>query len=103
MGAPFHVVLVPIGYHKSAAVREAMDKLYGDLTAAGLDVLLDDRDERPGVMFADMDLVGIPHRVVLGDKGLAKGMAEYKGRRDKAPRDIPLAEVVTQLHGMVKL
>ncbi len=101
--APFHVVLVPIGYHKSAAVREAMDKLYGDLTSAGLDVLLDDRDERPGVMFADMDLVGIPHRVVLGDKGLAKGMAEYKGRRDKAPRDIPLAEVVTQLHGMVKL
>jgi prolyl-tRNA synthetase len=101
--APFHVVLVPIGYHKSAAVREAVDKLYGDLTAAGLDVLLDDRDERPGVMFADMDLVGIPHRVVLGDKGLAKGVAEYKGRRDKAPRDIPLDEVVAQLHGMVKL
>jgi len=101
--APFHVALVPIGYHKSAAVRETMDKLYADLTAAGLDVLLDDRDERPGVMFVDMDLVGIPHRLVLGDKGLAKGMAEYKGRRDKAPRDIPLAEVVTQLHGMVKL
>ncbi len=101
--APFHVALVPIGYHKSAAVRETIDKLYADLTAAGLDVLLDDRDERPGVMFADMDLVGIPHRLVLGDKGLAKGMAEYKGRRDKAPRDIPLAEVVTQLHGMVKL
>jgi len=101
--APFHVALVPIGYHKSAAVRETVDKLYADLTAAGLDVLLDDRDERPGVMFADMDLVGIPHRLVLGDKGLAKGMAEYKGRRDKAPRDIPLAEVVTQLHSMVKL
>lgn len=100
--APFHVALVPIGYHKSAAVREAMDKLYADLTAAGLDVLLDDRDERPGVMFADMDLVGIPHRVVLGDKGLAKGVIEYKGRRDKAPRDIPLAEAVAQLHGMVK-
>ncbi len=101
--APFHVALVPIGYHKSAAVREAVDKLYADLTAAGLDVLLDDRDERPGVMFADMDLVGIPHRLVLGDKGLAKGMAEYKGRRDKAPRDIPLAEVVTQLQGMIRL
>ena len=100
--APFHIALVPIGYHKSAAVREAVDKLYGDLTAAGLEVLLDDRDERPGVMFADMDLVGIPHRVVLGDKGLAKGVAEYKGRRDKAPRDIALDDVVTQLHGMVK-
>ena len=70
--APFHVALVPIGYHKSAGVREAVDKLYTDLTAAGLDVLLDDRDERPGVMFADLDLVGIPHRLVLGDKGLAK-------------------------------
>ena len=87
--APFHVALVPIGYHKSVAVREAVDKLYGDLTAAGLEVLLDDRDERPGVMFADMDLVGIPHRVVLGDKGLAKGVAEYKGRRDKQPSEIP--------------
>ena len=85
--APFHVALVPIGYHKSAGVREAVDKLYVDLTAAGLDVLLDDRDERPGVMFADLDLVGIPHRVVLGDKGLAKGVIEYKGRRDKTPQD----------------
>ena len=71
--APFHVALVPIGYHKSAGVREAVDKLYVDLTAAGLDVLLDDRDERPGVMFADLDLVGIPHRVVLGDKGPRQG------------------------------
>lgn len=100
--APFHVALVPIGYHKSAGVREAVDKLYADLTAAGLDVLLDDRDERPGVIFADLDLIGIPHRLVLGDKGLAKGIAEYKGRRDKAPRDIPLGDVVAQLHDRVK-
>ena len=92
---------MPIVYHKSAAVREAVDKLYADLTAAGLEVLLDDRDERPGVMFADMDLVGLPHRVVLGDKGLAKGVIEYKGRRDKAPRDIPLDEAVAQLPRMV--
>ena len=100
--APFHVALVPIGYHKSAAVREAVDKLYADLTAAGLDVLLDDRDERPGVMFADMDLVGIPHRVVLGDKGLAKGVAEYKGRRDKQPSEIPLDAVISSLHARLK-
>ncbi|HLD13487.1 MAG TPA: proline--tRNA ligase [Burkholderiales bacterium] len=101
--APFHVALVPIGYHKSAAVREAVDKLYADLTSAGLDVLLDDRDERPGVMFADLDLVGTPHRVVLGDKGLAKSMAEYKGRRDKTPREIPLGDVVAQIRAMIKL
>ncbi len=101
--APFHVALVPIGYRKSAGVREAIDRLYIDLTAAGLEVLLDDRDERPGVMFADMDLVGIPHRLVLGDKGLAKGVIEYKGRRDKAPREIALDDVVTQLHALVKI
>jgi prolyl-tRNA synthetase len=100
---PFHIALVPIGYHKSAGVREAIDRLYTDLTAAGLDVLLDDRDERPGVMFADLDLVGIPHRVVLGDKGLVKGIAEYKGRRDKTPREIPLDDVVTQIRAMIKL
>ena len=101
--APFHVALVPIGYHKSAAVREAVDKLYADLTAAGLEVLLDDRDERPGVMFADLDLVGIPHRLVLGDKGLTKGIVEYKSRRDKAPREIAMDDVVTQLHALVKV
>ena len=100
--APFHVVLVPIGYHKSAAVREAIDRLYADLITAGLDVLLDDRDERPGVIFADLDLIGIPHRLVLGDKGLAKGIAEYKSRRDKTPREIPLGEAVTQIRAMIK-
>ncbi len=101
--APFQVALVPIGYHKSPPVKEAVDKLYAELTDAGFDVLLDDRNERPGVMFADMDLIGIPHRLVLGDKGLTKGMVEYKGRRDKEPREIPLTQAVIQLHGMIKL
>jgi prolyl-tRNA synthetase len=100
--APFHVALVPIGYRKSDKVRETIDQLYSELVHAGLEVLLDDRDERPGVIFADMDLIGIPHRIVLGDKGLAKGMAEYKGRRDTAARELPLAQVVTELAQLVK-
>jgi prolyl-tRNA synthetase len=62
-----------------------------------VEVLLDDRDERPGVLFADMDLIGIPHRVVLSERGLAAGSAEYKGRRDEKPRDLPLQEVVAYL------
>jgi prolyl-tRNA synthetase len=95
--APFHACLVPIGYRKSAAVREAADRLHDELQAAGVDVLLDDRDERPGVLFADMDLIGIPHRVVLSERGLAAGSAEYKGRGDEKPRDLPLEEVVAYL------
>jgi prolyl-tRNA synthetase len=91
--APFAVCVVPIGYAKSAAVRAAADRLHDELSAAGVDVLLDDRDERPGVLFADMDLIGIPHRVVLGERGLAAGNAEYKGRRDEKPRDLPLESV----------
>ena len=95
--APFEVALVPIGYHKNAAVREAAERLHHELAAAGIDVLMDDRDERPGVLFADMDLIGIPHRVVLSERGLAAGNAEYKGRRDEKPRDLPLKEVVAFL------
>lgn len=100
--APFHVVLVPIGYHKSERVRDVTDRLYDELSAAGFEVLLDDRNERPGVMFADMDLIGIPHRLVLGEKGLARDIAEYKGRRDKAPSEIALAEVVGSLRERIK-
>jgi prolyl-tRNA synthetase len=92
--APFTLALVPIGYHKSAAVREAADRLHDELAAAGVDVLLDDRDERPGVMFADMELIGIPHRVVLSERGLAAGNAEYKGRRDDKPQETPFAGIV---------
>jgi prolyl-tRNA synthetase len=95
--APFAVCIVPIGYQKNAAVREAADRLYAELGAAGVDVLLDDREERPGVLFADMDLIGIPHRVVLGERGLAAGNVEYKGRRDEKPADVPLGEIVALL------
>ncbi|MBV8030853.1 MAG: proline--tRNA ligase, partial [Betaproteobacteria bacterium] len=92
--APFEVALVPIGYHKSAAVREATERLYASLAAAGIDVLLDDRDERPGVLFADMDLVGIPHRIVIGERALAAGNGEYKARRAEKAQDMPVAEVL---------
>jgi prolyl-tRNA synthetase len=100
--APFEVSLVPIGYHKSAAVREAADRLYADLAAQGRDVLLDDRDERPGVLFADHDLLGIPHRLVLSERGLAASNAEYKGRRDEKPQDLPLKDAVAFLEGRLK-
>ncbi len=100
--APFHIALVPIGYNKSPAVRETVDRLYSELVHAGFDVLLDDRDERPGVIFADMDLIGVPHRLVLGDKGLTKGVIEYKGRRDKAVREVPLDQIVGTLRETIK-
>jgi len=88
--APFQIAIVPIGMGKSEAVRNAVEKLYATLQAAGIDVLLDDRDERPGVMFADMELIGIPHRLVIGERGLKDGMLEYQGRRDAAAQAIPL-------------
>jgi len=95
--APFQACLVPIGYHKSALVREAAEKLYSEFLSQGIDVLMDDRDERPGVLFADMELIGIPHRVVLSERGLGAGNAEYKGRRDEKPQDLPLQDVVAFL------
>src|SRR5665811_400962 len=88
--APFQIAIVPIGMGKSEAVRNAVEKLYATLQAAGIDVLLDDRDERPGVMFADMELIGNPHRLVIGERGLKDGMLEYQGRRDAAAQAIPL-------------
>jgi prolyl-tRNA synthetase len=91
--APFAACLVPIGYQKSAQVREAADALHARMLAEGIDVLMDDRDERAGVLFADMELIGIPHRVVLSERGLAAGNAEYKGRRDDKPQELPLQEV----------
>jgi prolyl-tRNA synthetase len=92
--APFSACLVPIGYQKSAQVREAADALHARMLAEGIDVLMDDRDERAGVLFADMELIGIPHRVVLSERGLAAGNAEYKGRRDDKPQELPLQEVI---------
>ena len=88
--APFELAIVPIGMAKSAAVRDATEKLYAELSAAGIDVLLDDRDERPGVMFADMELIGIPHRIVIGERGLKQRQIEYQGRRDKSAQSIAL-------------
>jgi prolyl-tRNA synthetase len=88
--APFELAIVPINLHKSHRLREAVDQLYGELQAAGITVLLDDRDTRPGVKFADMDLIGIPHRIVLSDKGLDAGTAEYKPRAAAEPENIPL-------------
>lgn len=95
--APFEVCVVPMGYAKSEAVKAATDALYGQLKAAGVDVLLDDRNERPGVMFADMELIGIPHRVVVGERGLGEGKLEYKGRGDAEAQLVPVSEIGTFL------
>jgi prolyl-tRNA synthetase len=95
--APFEACLVPIGFHKNAAVREAAERLYAELSAAGIDVLLEDRDERPGVLFADMDLLGIPHRLVLSERGLAAGTIEYKGRTQPAAENAPAASALAFL------
>ena len=91
--APFSVVLCPIGYDRSASVREAADALHAALQHAGIDVLLDDRGERPGAMFAEWELVGIPHRVVWSDRGLKEGQVELQGRREPQASVVPLAEV----------
>jgi len=88
--APFQVAIVPIGMSKSAAVHDAAEQLYAALQAAGIEVLLNDRDERPGVMFADMELIGIPHRIVIGERSLKEGNVEYQGRRDAQAQSIPL-------------
>ncbi|RQR39032.1 proline--tRNA ligase [Burkholderia sp. Bp9142] len=87
--APFEVVLCPMGYDRSDMVREAADKLYAELAAAGIDVILDDRGERPGVMFADWELIGVPHRLVIGERGLKEGKIEYQGRRDAEATLLP--------------
>jgi len=92
--APFQVALLPMNMKKSQRVREATDALYAELQAAGIDVLLDDRGARPGVMFADMELIGIPHRVVIGEKNLDKGMVEYKARTDEDNQDIPRDNII---------
>ena len=89
--APFEVALIPLNYEKSAAVREATDSLYRDFKDAGIDVIMDDRAMRPGVKFADAELIGIPHRIVIGDRGIDSGTLEYRDRRAEANEDLPLA------------
>ncbi len=92
--APFHISLIPMNYDKSPRVQAAVNALYDELSAAGFEVLFDDRKERPGVMFAEHELIGIPHRIVVGERGLDNGEVEYKNRRTKAEQKIPLTEVV---------
>ncbi len=99
--APFHAALLPMNMHKSVRLREAAEKLYADLTAAGVEVLFDDRQVRPGVMFADSELIGIPWRIVIGDRGLDAGTVEFRHRRDAASTDIALEDVVAHLRGLV--
>ena len=91
--APFTVVVCPIGYERSAAVKEAADRLHDELQAQGVDVVLDDRGERPGAMFADWELIGVPHRVVISDRGLKEGKVEYQGRRDAQATAVAASEV----------
>lgn len=93
--APFQVVLVPMGMQKSERVREVADRLYAELTAAGIEVLYDDRDARPGVKFADAELLGIPHRLVVGERGLEAGKLEYRGRRDTESQEFPLDDALS--------
>ena len=95
--APFAAVIVPMNYKKSEAVREAADKIYADLLAAGVDVLLDDRDERAGVLLADSELLGIPHRIVIGDRGLKEGNVEYARRTDSEAQSVPVDDIAAQL------
>jgi len=90
--APFAVAVIPLGYRKSEAVKSAAEKLYAELSGAGVEVFLDDRDERPGVLLADQELVGIPHRVVVGERGLKEGVVEYQHRRDAAATKVALGE-----------
>lgn len=97
--APFTVVICPIGMDRSPEVKAAAEQLYGELIAAGVDVILDDRGERPGAMFADWELIGVPHRVTIGDRGLKAGQVEYQHRRDAAAIQVAVGEVVSLLKG----
>ena len=100
--APFQVALVPLRY-ETEAVRQATDDLYAQLTAAGYEVLLDDRDKKtsPGIKFADMELIGIPHRIVVSDRGLAEGNLEYKSRTEAEAQALPVADVLAFLQARI--
>ena len=101
--APFHVSLIPINLQKSERVREVADRLYAGLTAAGVEVVYDDRDARPGVKFADDELVGIPHRLVVGDKGLERGVVEYKPRSGDGAAEVPVDAVIDFLRERLRV
>ncbi len=91
--APFQLAIIPIGLQKSSLVKDAVEKLYQQFSDNQIEVLLDDRDERPGVMFADMELIGIPHRIVIGERGLKQSIIEYQGRKDQAAQAIPIEKI----------
>ena len=97
--APFEVAIVPMNAHKSPRTLEAAEALYAELQAQGYDVLFDDRNERPGVKFSDLELMGIPHRIVIGEKGLDAGTFEYKGRRDTEASNLSKDELLAKLAG----
>jgi prolyl-tRNA synthetase len=97
--APFELVLCPMGYERSEMVKTETDRLYAELTAAGVDVIVDDRGLRPGQMFADWELIGVPHRVVVGERGLKEGKLEYQGRRDAEATAVPAADMVGFIKG----
>jgi len=99
--APFQLTIIPVNYRKSELVRIEADKFYQSCLMAGIEVLLDDREERPGAMFADQELIGIPHRVVIGERGLRENKLEYQGRRDEASRLLPLAEALLFIVGLI--
>jgi prolyl-tRNA synthetase len=99
--APFQVAIVPMGLGKSEKVKAAAEALYAELVAAGIEVLFDDRDARPGVMFADMELIGIPHRIVVGERGLEKDAFEYKARGAAEPVDLPRAQALAQIKAKI--
>jgi prolyl-tRNA synthetase len=101
--APFAVVICPIGMDKSELVKNAANQLYADCVKAGIDVLLDDRGERPGVMFAESDLIGISHRIVIGDRGLGEGKVEYKSRSLAEAQNIAMENVVNHLSGLLNV
>ncbi|MBI3562575.1 MAG: proline--tRNA ligase [Gammaproteobacteria bacterium] len=100
--APYQIALIPMNYQRSDSVRHATDGLYQQLSQLGYEVLLDDRGERAGVMFADCELIGIPHRVVIGERGLQQGVYEYKQRRAEKPQDIPTADLIEYLQHHVQ-
>jgi prolyl-tRNA synthetase len=101
--APFHVVLVPLNLEKSAGVRSVADALYAELSAAGIEVLYDDRDARPGIKFADAELLGIPHRIVIGERGLAAGTLEYRHRRAVTSEDFPQQDALAFMRSRLQL
>jgi prolyl-tRNA synthetase len=100
--APFTVAIAPVGYDRNEGVRALADRLHDELAAAGIEVLLDDRGERPGVMFADLELIGIPHRITIGDRGLKEGRVEYQGRRDTAATAVPVDAIARFVRGRLE-